>query len=88
MFFDVFDFFKAVDSAAVDAGALISRKVPGPRASQITGPERPHSALAWPNRINHTAFLTVCFFEEYTIFGSQLLNYCGAQSRALEVFFG
>jgi hypothetical protein len=72
--FNLFYFLEAVEFAAIDTAASLSRFVPDIGVSQIIRPKRPRSALARPNRVNHTSFLAVYYLQKYTIFSVWLLN--------------
>ena len=62
--------------SAVDAGAFLSGFVPGVRAGQIAGPERPGSALAWPNGVDHALSLAGAVLQEYAISGDVVFDDC------------
>ena len=62
--------------SVIDAGTFLSGFIPGIGISQIRRPERPGSALAWPDGVDHTFSLTISISEKYTISGDAVFDDC------------
>lgn len=82
LLFQVFDFIEAVQTAPIDARAVLGRLVPGAGAGQVAGPEGPGAALIGAHRINATAFTAILCIKKDTIFVFGLFNNRGTQSDA------
>lgn len=61
-------------SSTIDAGAFLSRFVPGIGISQIAGPKRPASALAWPDGVDHAISFASAVLQEYAISGDAVFD--------------
>jgi len=73
--------------SAIDAGTFLSCFVPGIGISQIAGPERPASALAWPNRVDHALSFASAVLQEYTISGDAVFDDCRSQAHTPDILW-
>ncbi len=74
-----------METAAIDTAAFLGCLVPGGWAFQIVLPKRPHSALAWTDRVNHTSFLAIALLQKYAIFSAWLFNNRCPKPDTLEI---
>jgi hypothetical protein len=80
------NFLEAIELSAINAAAFLTGLVPCIGAGQIPCPKRPASALARPNRINHTPLLAIDFPQKNTILGARVFDNRRPQTVAFQEF--
>lgn len=85
--FDFFNFFEAVQPAAVYPRASPGRLIPRVGVRKVARPEGPVYTLPRPHRINQAALFASDFLQKYTVLARALFDNRPAEACSAQVFF-